>query len=102
MVTPTDTTFTINVTNQCGSTVNKTITVKVNPLPVINIPVQDGASCNGVAFTYKDSNSANDDDNYFWDFGDGTTGNTNPVTHNYPNRYIQCYCSYYNACRLFK
>ncbi len=83
LVLPNDTTFTVNVTNQCGSSVNKTITVKVNPLPTIRIPVQTGASCGGTTFTYDDSLAANIGDNYMWNFGDGTTGNTNPISHSY-------------------
>jgi len=78
-----DTTFTISAGNQCGSTVTKTITVKVNPLPQIQIPAQTAASCRGVTFTYHDSSAINAGDSYLWNFGDGSTGNTNPISHSY-------------------
>jgi len=83
MVLPTDTSFTITVTNQCGSTVTKSIPVKINTLPVIKIPVQSSASCRGVTFTYNDSSSEDKYDSYLWNFGDSTTGNTNPISHTY-------------------
>ncbi len=83
LVLPTDTTFTITVTNQCGAKVTENIPVKVNPLPVINIPAQTAATCYGATFTYADSSAANKNDSYLWNFGDSTTGTANPISHTY-------------------
>lgn len=83
LVLPDDTNFIVTVINQCGSVVTKNIPVTVNPLPVIHIPLQTGASCRTVSFTYNDTASENEEDDYEWDFGDGSTGNTNPVSHTY-------------------
>lgn len=80
---PGDTTYTVTVINQCGSKVTDNVPVKVNPLPVIHIPVQSSAACYGTSFTYYDSIPANNGDSYLWSFGDSTTGTTNPITHTY-------------------
>ncbi|HTA83801.1 MAG TPA: PKD domain-containing protein [Bacteroidia bacterium] len=79
LVLPDDTIFTVSAMNQCGSKTSAVIPVKVNPLPHIQIPVQTGASCRGVTFTYYDSSAINE--SYTWSFGDGSTGNTNPISH---------------------
>ncbi|MGP8215100.1 MAG: PKD domain-containing protein [Bacteroidia bacterium] len=78
-----DSTFTVTVMNQCGSEVTKTIPVTINPLPHIEIPAKTSASCKGAVFTYDDTTAANKTDSYAWNFGDGTTGNTNPISHSY-------------------
>jgi len=78
-----DSTFVITAANKCGAIVTKTIIVIVNPLPVIRIPYMNGASCGEVTFNYHDTNRANSADTYVWNFGDGSTGNTNPVSVTY-------------------
>ncbi|HTB06263.1 MAG TPA: PKD domain-containing protein [Bacteroidia bacterium] len=79
----TNTTYTVTVSNQCGMSVIKTISVNIHALPVITIPEQTQASCKEAAFTYQDTTKGNSSDTYFWDFGDGFSSTTNPVSHSY-------------------
>ncbi|HXB10892.1 MAG TPA: PKD domain-containing protein, partial [Bacteroidia bacterium] len=67
----TTTTYTVNVSDHCGNIIPNTITITVNPLPVINIPPQSGASCKEVTLHFTDTNRANAGSSYQWDFGDG-------------------------------
>jgi gliding motility-associated-like protein len=77
------TTYTVNVSDHCGNTIPKTITITVNPLPVVNIPNQSGASCKEVTLFFKDTNRANLGSTYDWNFGDGSSSVEISPAHTY-------------------
>ncbi len=64
------TTYTVTVTDGCGSTaVTDQVTVTVNPLPTINFVVNNATGCAPLEVTFTD-NSAPAGTNCLWDFGD--------------------------------
>ncbi len=71
-----------NILSGCDSTIQFNVLTGSLPPPVINAPSLSGCAPLSAAFT---GNTAHPDYNYFWDFGDGTTGyGSNPI-HNYFN-----------------
>ncbi len=79
----TTTTYTVSVADKCGNLIAKTITITVNPLPVINIPVQTGASCSEVTLFFRDTNANNAGATYQWNFGDGNSSTQPSPAHSY-------------------
>jgi gliding motility-associated-like protein len=77
------TTYSVNVTNICGTVAPATTTVTVNPIPLINVPSQNASGCDEVSITFNDTVSANQNCFYFWDFGDNSTGTGNNPQHSY-------------------
>jgi gliding motility-associated-like protein len=84
-VTPTaTTTYSLTVTNICGISVVKTVTVTVNPLPVVSLVPQNGVGCDRVALLFTDGNAQNNAGcTYAWDFGDGDHSNAVSPVHDY-------------------
>lgn len=90
-VTPSvTTTYSVTVADQCGNTVTKSVTITVNPVPVVNLQDQSGASCKSVSLNFKDTNSANNGDTYYWTFGDNESSSLSNPSHEYiqGGRYI--------------
>lgn len=86
----TTTTYSVTVTDRCGNNVVKTVTVTVNPLPVINIPQQSGNSCKAVTLNFSDNNQNNAGSSYVWNFGDNQTSHQSSPSHDYDQtgRYV--------------
>lgn len=83
-VTPNQTTtYTLYATNMCGIQVVKSITITVNPLPVITLVPQSGTDCDRVLLTFTDNNPNNAGCTYSWNFGDGATAYSSPAVHAY-------------------
>jgi gliding motility-associated-like protein len=79
----TTTTYTVTVTDACGNSVNATVPVTVNPLPVVELQNQTAAACEEVHLNFTDNTAANAGATYNWNFGDGTySSQPNPV-HTY-------------------
>lgn len=70
-----DYTVTLTVTD-AGKTYTQTTTITVFKKPVVNFTVNITKGCLPLEVNYTSSSNAGDGtiDNYFWDFGDGTTG----------------------------
>jgi hypothetical protein len=67
----------------CSDTYVQTITVSSFP-PPCNVSIS-AVTNNGMgAYTFT-ANSSSSSPSFTWDFGDGTTGTGNPVTHTYSN-----------------
>jgi len=79
----TTTTYSVTVTNICGATATAAATIVVHPLPQINIPPQNGVSCDIVTLQFSDTNSANNGSTYIWNFGDGNSSTQANPSHNY-------------------
>jgi gliding motility-associated-like protein len=86
----TTTTYSVTVTDGCGNTVTKSVTITVNPLPVISIPHQSGAACHDVVLNFSDTNRANAGSSYIWNFGDNQTSTQRSPSHQYDasGRYV--------------
>ncbi|MEW6468627.1 MAG: PKD domain-containing protein [Bacteroidota bacterium] len=83
-VSPTaTTTYTLWATNGCGITVQKPVTVTVNPLPVINLSPQSATGCDEVTLVFADYNPNNSGCTYSWNFGDGGTSGGSNTSHSY-------------------
>ncbi len=84
VVTPAQaTSYIVNVSNSCGTTISDTILVKINPLPIVDLTSDTLFICNPgtVNFTDKSQpiNSADPLISWNWLFGDGTSsGEQNP------------------------
>lgn len=66
---------------------NNTVTIKVNPLPVVNFTFSDN-QCSGTAIQFTSTVSGNPNFSYLWDFGGNGSANTstNPnPTHVFSN-----------------
>jgi gliding motility-associated-like protein len=70
-------------TNSCGSVIYDTVSVILNPLPIVELIPVMGEICPGefVTFTATGVNSSSWD--YLWDFGDGQTSNSMQPNHQY-------------------
>ncbi len=77
------TTYSLIVTNICGTHASAFATVVVHPLPQINLLPQSGKGCDEVNLQFSDTNSANSGSTYNWNFGDGQTGTQANPSHVY-------------------
>lgn len=77
------TTYSVTVTNVCGSTAVSLVTVVVHPLPQITIPPQAAVECGYVILHFSDTNSVNSGSSYLWTFGDGSTSTLANPAHLY-------------------
>lgn len=80
---PANTTYTVNVTNVCGTVISGTIDVIVHPLPVVSLVPQSASGCDNILLSFSDNDPNNSSCSYAWDFGDGHTGTGNNVAHPY-------------------
>ena len=65
-----------NVENSEGNNqtiTDQEITVKVNPLPIVNFTFNNNASCSGEAVNFTNTSTGLGNLTYNWDFGDGKT-----------------------------
>jgi gliding motility-associated-like protein len=73
VVAPTYTTnYMVIVTDDCGNSINESVLVNVNPLPVINIQPQTETGCGSVKLNLSNNNGNLPGATFYWDFGDGT------------------------------
>jgi gliding motility-associated-like protein len=76
------TTYTVGVTNSCGVTIHGAVTITVNPLPVVALQPQSGASCDHVSLQMQNT-ASNPGASYAWNFGDGNTSTQEVPQHDY-------------------
>jgi len=79
----TSTDYIISGTNYCGQTIYDTVSVIVNPLPVIALAPEMGNICPGESVTMINSGNNSPTWNYFWNFGDGNTSTSMNPDHIY-------------------
>lgn len=77
----TTTTYSVLVTNSCGTTALAATTVQVRPLPDVKLLPGAGAGCDEVQAQFSNSIVPNSGDTYMWDFGDGNTSAQVSPTH---------------------
>lgn len=88
--TPTgDTEYVLSGTNYCGQTIYDTVSIIVNPLPLISLAPTMGNICPGGNVSFVNSGNNSPFWTYNWNFGDGTTS-----TNIYPNHVYQISGSY--------
>jgi gliding motility-associated-like protein len=79
----TTTTYSITVTDACGTSVMGTVPVTVHPLPVIDIAPQSATACGVVELTMTDHSTTNAGSLFHWYFGDGTQAYGPDPVHSY-------------------
>ena len=71
-------TYTVSATSPCTEDATATVTLTVNPLPVVDFTI-DESNEPLIIFT----NTSTEADSYSWDLGDGTTETSTQVSHTY-------------------
>lgn len=79
-----DTEYVLSGTNYCGQTIYDTVSVIVNPLPLISLAPTMGNICPGGNVSFVNSGNNSPFWSYNWNFGDGQTSN-----YIYPNHVYQ-------------
>ncbi|MBI4947029.1 MAG: gliding motility-associated C-terminal domain-containing protein, partial [Bacteroidetes bacterium] len=88
VVTPAQpTTYSVTVTNHCGTSVTDTVQILFNPPPTLSFSVDPSSSCIPLVVQYLDSsvtgNSADPITSWYWDFGDGFSSTLSNPAHMY-------------------
>jgi gliding motility-associated-like protein len=78
----TSTTYTVQVSNSCGTTLWSTVQVNINPLPVVSLLSQVVSSC-GRASISMSNHAPNPGAVYSWSFGDGQFSSLPAPVHQY-------------------
>ncbi len=78
----TTTTYTVYVLNSCGVRVSGSVSVHVNPFPLISIVPQNAAGCGTISLAFA-NNATNPGASFLWDFGDGNTSQLASPEHVY-------------------
>lgn len=76
------TTYTVTVTDQCGTRVSSSIQVIVNPLPRAYVAPHYVSGCDKVELSFRDS-SKGQGATYLWNFGDGSSSFLADPAHAY-------------------
>jgi len=77
------TTYQVIVSNSCGVVLTASVTVIVNPLPVVTLDPQVANGCDAVTLAFADTNTSNVNCAYLWNFGDGNTATMPATAHAY-------------------
>lgn len=77
------TSYVISATNYCGQTIYDTVSVVVNPLPVLALNSIMGTICPGEEVTFVNNGDNSPNWSYFWNFGDGTASTLMQPSHEY-------------------
>lgn len=78
--------YTVTLVVTCGGvTSTKTATITVHPNPTVDFVANDTSVCPGTPVTFTSTSvlGVPGAGSYLWNFGDGGTGSTSPVTHTY-------------------
>ena len=80
-------TYVVAVSNQCGITVQDSVTVSINPPPAISLSSDTTKICAPNSIQFDDNsvtgNTADPIVSWLWNFGDGTTSNEQNPIHSY-------------------
>ncbi len=79
------TTYTVTVSDDCGTPSTATTTVFVNPAPVINFTPNPVTGCEPVDAHFFDGTVTSPGSHYFWDLGDGSFSDLQNPSHVYTN-----------------
>lgn len=77
--------YVLSATNACGQVIYDTVSVIVNPLPVIQIGLSSNSVCPDEAVTFFNIGNNDPTWSYSWNFGDGTGSNQMSPIHSYNN-----------------
>jgi gliding motility-associated-like protein len=75
--------YVISATNSCGQTIYDTVSVIVNPLPVIALAPIMGTICPGESVEMVNNGNNSPSWDYLWNFGDGNTSSSMNPEHVY-------------------
>lgn len=78
-----DTTFTVTVTDACGTTATDQVTVLVRPAPEVAFTPQEIAGCSPVVVNFLDGSTTPAGSTYAWNLGDGSTSSETSPIHTY-------------------
>ncbi len=88
-VTPTSApaNYECTVTNQCGVSITKSVSIDFLPPPVVNLTASAFDGCEEFIIDFKDVsvNSSDQIGSWFWNFGDGNSSTAANPTHTYQN-----------------
>ena len=77
------TTYLATLNDACLYYVEDSVTINVNPLPVVDFTAANLILCEIPQLPFELTNLTPNSGSVTWDFGDGTTGSTNVATHSY-------------------
>jgi gliding motility-associated-like protein len=75
--------YTVAVTDVCGNSISKSVTVNVNPNPIVNLLPQSQTGCGEVLLSLSNNSNVPSGSLFNWNFGDNTFSNQENPSKNY-------------------
>jgi gliding motility-associated-like protein len=77
--------YTVTVSDNCSMDVADSVSIGVNPLPVIDFEIAPNPTCTNEQISFSDKSDAGNSGDFEWNFGDGLSSTNQNATHAYGN-----------------